>query len=82
MTTGQRLDRSMWLIPASMAVFGLSIEPLGLVIALALAIAVAGAAHRQARLEEVAISIVCLIALSVLTFVVVLKLPLRLWPEL
>ena len=77
-----RLDRSMWLIPASMAVFGLSIEPLGLVIALALAIAVAGAAHRQARLKEVAISIVCLIALSVLTFVVVLKLPLRLWPEL
>ena len=79
---GARLDRSMWLIPASAAVFGLSVEPLGLVIALALAIAVAGAAHRQARLKEVAISLVSLIALSVLIFVVILKLPLRLWPEL
>ena len=79
---GARFDRSMWLIPASMAVFGLSVEPLGLVVALALAIAVAGAAHRQARVKEVAISVVFLIALSVLIFVVVLKLPLRLWPEL
>ena len=33
---GARLDRSLWLIPASMVVFGLSIEPLGLVVALAL----------------------------------------------
>jgi hypothetical protein len=79
---GVQLDRSMWLIPASMAVFGLSVEPLGLVVALALAIGVAGAAHRQARLKEVAISVVFLIALSVLVFVVILKLPLRLWPEL
>jgi hypothetical protein len=79
---GARLDRSLWLIPASMVVFGLSVEPLGLVAALALAIAVAGAAHRQARLMEVAISVVSLIALSVLIFVVVLKLPLRLWPAI
>ena len=77
-----RLDRSMWLIPASMAAFGLSVEPLGLVIALALSIAIAGAAHRQARLKEVAIAVVALIALSVLVFVVILNLPLRLWPEL
>ena len=77
---GARLDRSLWLIPASMVVFGLSVEPLGLVAALAVAIALAGAAHRQARLMEVAISAVALIALSVLIFVVVLKLPLRLWP--
>jgi putative tricarboxylic transport membrane protein len=79
---GARLDRSLWLIPTSMVAFGLSVEPLGLVAALALAIALAGAAHRQARLIEVAISIVALIALSVLIFVVVLKLPLRLWPDL
>lgn len=79
---GARFDRSMWLIPASMAVFGLSVEPLGLLIALALAIAVAGGAHRQARLKEVAVSLVFLIALSVLVFVVVLELPLRLWPDL
>jgi hypothetical protein len=79
---GVHFDRSMWLIPASMAVFGLSVEPLGLVAALALAITVAGAAHRQARLKEVAISVVFLIALSVLVFVIILKLPLRLWPEL
>ena len=65
-----------------MAVFGLSIEPLGLVVALALTMAVAGAAHRQARLKEVALSTAFLIALSVLIFVIVLKLPLRLWPDL
>ena len=77
-----RFDRSMWLIPGSMAVFGLSVEPFGLVIALALALAVAGTAHREARLKEVVISVVFLIGLSVLIFVVILKLPLRLWPEL
>ena len=48
---------------------------------LALTLAVAGAAHREARIKEVAISIVTLIVLSVLIFVVALKLPLRLWPE-
>jgi hypothetical protein len=79
---GIRLDRSLWLVPTSMAVFGFSVEPLGLVVALALTIAVAGAAHRQARLKEVALSAAFLIALSVLIFVVVLKLPLRLWPVL
>jgi hypothetical protein len=76
-----RLDRSVWLIPASMAVFGLSVERLGLVAALALTIAVAAVAHRQLRLKEVAGSVVFLIALSILIFVVVLKLPLRLWPD-
>lgn len=75
------LDRSFWLIPLSMAVFGLSVEPLGLVVGLALALAVAGLAHRQARIHEIAISMATLIVLSVLIFVVVLKLPLRLWPE-
>jgi Ca2+/Na+ antiporter len=80
--SGVRFDRSMVLIPACMAVFGLSVEPLGLILALALTIALAGLAHRQARLKEVAISIAFLIALSVLIFVVILKLPLHLWPEL
>jgi hypothetical protein len=74
-------DRSFWLIPLSLVVFGLAVEPLGVVLGLALALAVAGAAHREARVVEVAISIVVLIALSVLIFVVALKLPLRLWPE-
>jgi hypothetical protein len=73
-------DRSFWLIPLSLAVFGLSVEPLGVVVALALTLAVAGAAHREARIKEVAISIVTLIVLCVLIFVVALKLPLRLWP--
>src|SRR5262245_26520826 len=81
-STPIRFDRSMWLVPASMAVFGLSVEPLGLVVSLALTMAVAGAAHRYARLKEVALSTAFLIALSVLIFVVVLKLPLRLWPSL
>jgi len=79
---GIRVDRSLWLVPGSMAVFGFAIEPLGLVVALALTMAVAGAAHRQARLKEVALSTAFLIALSILIFVVILKLPLRLWPSL
>ena len=79
--SGIRFDRSIVLIPACMAVFGLSVEPLGLVLALALTIALGGLAHRQARLKEVTISIAFLIALSVLVFVVILKLPLRLWPD-
>jgi hypothetical protein len=78
---GGGLDRSLLLIPASMVVFGLSIEPLGLIVALTLSLAVAGAAHRQARLKEVALTVVFLITLSVLIFVVVLKLPLNLWPD-
>jgi hypothetical protein len=75
------LDRSFWLIPLALVVFGISVEKLGVVVGLALALAVAGAAHRQARIKDIAISIVTLIALSVLIFVVVLKLPLHLWPE-
>jgi hypothetical protein len=75
------LDRSFWLIPLSLVVFGFSVERLGVVLALALSLAVAGLAHREARLRDVAISIVTLIVLSVLIFVVALKLPLHLWPE-
>jgi hypothetical protein len=74
------LDRSFWLIPLALVVFGFSVEPLGVVVALALTLTVAGVAHREARLKEVAISMVTLIVLSVLIFVVALKLPLRLWP--
>jgi hypothetical protein len=78
---GSGLDRSLWLIPLALVVFGLSVERLGVVVALALTLAVAGAAHRDARITEVAMSIVTLIVLSVLIFVVALKLPLRLWPD-
>lgn len=74
-------DRSLLLIPAAMVVFGLSVERLGLIAALALALGIAGAAHREARIKEVVISIVVLIALSLLIFVGALKLPLRLWPD-
>jgi|ERR1044071_1663831 hypothetical protein len=73
--------RSVWIIPLALVVFGLSVEVLGVVIGLALTLAVAGAAHRDARITEIAISTVVLIVLAVLIFVVALKLPLRLWPE-
>jgi hypothetical protein len=79
---GVRADRSLWLVPGSMAVFGFSVEPLGLVVALVLTLAVAGAAHRQARVKDVALTTAFLIALSIVIFVVILKLPLRLWPSL
>jgi hypothetical protein len=73
--------RSFWLIPLALVVFGLSVEWLGVVFALVLTLAVAGFAHREARITEIAISIVTLIVLCVLIFVVALKLPLHLWPE-
>lgn len=76
-----KLDRSFWLIPLSMVVFALTVERLGVVIGLALSLAVAGFAHREARVRDIAISIVTLIVLAVLIFVVALKLPLRLWPD-
>lgn len=76
-----RLDRSFWLIPLALVAFGLLVEPLGVVVALALTLAIAGAAHREARIKEIAISIVTLVVLSVVIFVMVLKLPLHLWPE-
>lgn len=79
---GVRFDRSMVLIPLAMVVFGLTVERIGFVAALALVIAIAGTAHRHARPKEVALSIVGLIALLVLIFVVMLRLPLRLWPEI
>jgi hypothetical protein len=52
------------------------------VVALVLTLAVAGAAHRQARVKDVALTTAFLIALSIVIFVVILKLPLRLWPSL
>lgn len=76
-----KLDRSFWLIPLSLVAFALTVERLGVVIGLALMLAVAGFAHREARIKDIAISIVTLIVLTVLIFVVALKLPLRLWPE-
>ena len=75
------LGRSFWLIPASMAVFGLTVERLGLIIAMSLTLIVAGLAHREVRWKEIAISIVVLLALLITIFVVLLKQPLRLWPE-
>jgi hypothetical protein len=79
---GQSLGRGFWLVILSVAVFGLTVERLGLVVAMALSLAIAGAAHHEARVKEVAISIVVLIALAIGIFVVLLNLPLHLWPEL
>jgi hypothetical protein len=76
-----RLDRTFWLIPVAMVVFGFSVERLGLIPALALTLAIAGAAHREARIKEIAISVVTLTVFAVLVFVVILQLPLRLWPD-
>jgi hypothetical protein len=76
-----RLDRSFFLVLLSMALFGVLVERIGLVASLVVSLAVAGLAHREARAKEVAISIVTLISLSLLVFVIILKLPLRLWPD-
>ncbi len=76
-----QLGRGFWLVILCVIVFGLTVERIGLVASLALTLMIGGAAHKEARWKEVAASIVLLVALTVLIFVVLLQLPLRLWPE-
>jgi len=69
------------IVTASVVLFGLMIESLGLVIALIATVLVASFAGRDARLwESVALAVV-LAAFSVGIFVVALRLPLPVWPS-
>jgi hypothetical protein len=64
----------------AVVVFGLTIERLGLVLALILAVAIAGFASRESRPLEVAALAGGLALLSLGIFHGVLRLPLPLWP--
>jgi hypothetical protein len=72
--------RPLLAIPAGVAVFALSFQHLGLVVAVMASIAVAGMAARPARLIVLLPFGAGVAAFSALLFVKGLGLPLRLWP--
>ena len=69
-------------IAFAVALFGLMIEPLGLVVTLAILTIVTAWAGPEFRLAESAVLAVALIAFSIGVFVYLLGLPLALWPSL
>lgn len=70
------------LLVAGVIVFGLTIEPLGLVLSLMLTVIIAALAGRQSGPLEIAVLAVALATLSVGIFHFALRLPLPIWPAL
>jgi len=70
------------IIAVAVCLFGLAIEPLGLVVSLAILIVLAAVAGLQFRLLETVALAVGLIVFSVGVFVYALGLPLPVWPSL
>ena len=70
------------IIAVAVCLFGLAIEPLGLVVALAILIVLSAWAGPQFRLIETAALALALIAFSVGVFVYALGLTLNIWPSL
>jgi hypothetical protein len=83
---GEAVQRIQWrplvVLTACVILFGATIQPLGLVIALSATTFVSAFAGRDARLTEAALLSVGLTLLAVLIFVVALRLPLPIWPSL
>jgi hypothetical protein len=73
--------RPILLVPASLLIFALTIQPLGLVIATLLLIAVGSQAGRELRLLEIVIAAIVLVAITLGIFVWGLGLPLQVWPD-
>jgi putative tricarboxylic transport membrane protein len=83
-TAGERIE-PMQLLPlgiiaAGIVVFGLLLQPLGLVLALLAVIVITAFASGESRPLETAALAVVLTAFSVGIFVVALRLPLPIWP--
>jgi hypothetical protein len=74
--------RPLIILTVCVILFGLMIQPLGLVIALTVTTFVAALAGRDIRLKEAALLSSGLTVLAVLIFVVALRLPLPIWPSL
>jgi hypothetical protein len=70
------------IVAAAICLFGIMIEPLGLVLALAVLTVLSAAAGRPFRPLETAALTLALIVLSVGIFVYALGLPLNVWPSL
>ena len=74
--------RPLIVLTICVILFGLMIQPLGLVIALTVTTFVAALAGRDIRLKEAALLSVGLTLMAVLIFVLALRLPLPIWPSL
>jgi predicted MFS family arabinose efflux permease len=74
--------RPLLCVTLSLVVFGLAIEPLGLVIAILLLCAIGAFGSRDLRPVETLIAALVLIALSWGIFIAGLGLTIRVWPEL
>ena len=72
--------RALLLPLAAIVVFGLLIQPLGLVLALAALVGITALASRDFRPLEVAAMIVVIGAIVVTIFVLGLSLPIKVWP--
>jgi len=73
--------RPLVLVTASIALFGLSVERLGLVVAILLLAGVSAYATRGRSLLETILAALVLIALSWGIFIFALQLTIRVWPE-
>ena len=73
--------RPLFLMVLGVVVFGLTIQPLGLVFALAMVAVFAAAAGRQSGYLEVGVMVTVLATFSVGIFHYVLMLPLPIWPS-
>lgn len=72
--------RRLLLVCAAFLVFALGIEPLGLLLTISITTFVASLAHRDAKIRDsVILGVVLALALWIL-FVVLLKLPIPVWP--
>jgi hypothetical protein len=69
-------------IAFAVALFGLMIEPFGLIVTLAVLTLVTASAGADFRLVETAVLAVALIAFSIGVFVYLLGLPIAIWPSL
>ncbi len=81
---GEKLERAHWrpyiVLGLAIAAFGALIQGAGLALAVAATAVISAFAGQRARIAETLILAVCLSAISVLVFIVALKLSLRLWP--
>ena len=74
--------RPLFFVTASLVVFGLTIEWLGLVVAVVLLIGIGSLATRELKIVETAIAAIVLAVLSVTIFILGLGLTIPIWPEL
>lgn len=72
----------LMMIALGVVLFGVLVEPLGLVIAVMLATLMACLAGRQRRPLEIAALCIAMAVFSVVLFVLGLRLPLRIWPSI